>query len=163
MNLGNYIPAKLNSVKIKDRQEATDIIKLLLECERDSRPYYPVLKNKFDTGNEMETCKKIFDYMKKNISYIKEPAKSQTGKTLGRILSDKFGDCKAFATFSICALKSCGIKANYRLASYKAHDKTPTHIYTIANVDGKKFVLDGVLDKFNNEASYKYAYDVKPI
>lgn len=157
------IPVKNREKKIVDRQRTADIMRLLLECEYESRMYNSVLKKQFCHSDPMKTTQAIFDYMKKNIVYIKESEKKQTGKTIGRIISDGFGDCKAFATFAICALKACGINANFRLASYKKFDKTPTHIYAVATIHGKKVVVDGTLSRLDLEAPYQYAYDVKPI
>lgn len=157
------IPVNNREKKIVDRQRTTDIMRLLLECENESSAYAPLLKKYFCTNDPMKTANKIWDYMKNNITYRKESEKKQTGKTVGRILSDGFGDCKAFATFAVCALKACGIKANFRLAGYSRYNKIPTHIYAIAIIQGKKIIVDGTLNNFNVEAPYTNAYDVKPI
>lgn len=157
------IPANLQSIKVTDRQNVADIVRLLLECELDSRPYYPQLKRKFQDSSEYETAKNIMQYMNDNFHYVKESAHFQTGKTIGRILKDRYGDCKMFATFSLCCLKACGIRANFRCASYDKYDKIPTHIYTVAYCDGRKTIVDGVLKRLDKEANYQYAYDVKPV
>lgn len=161
--LGNYISADMREKKIVNRQNAGDIVKLLLICDYNSRPYKEILKKYFDEGDELKTCQKIWAWMKKNIQYRKEPPSRQTGKTIGRILNDKYGDCKAFATFCVACCKACDIPVNFRLASYKWNDKTPTHIYAVAKINGRQVVIDGVLNRFDYEAPYKYAYDVKPL
>lgn len=157
------IPANLQSLKICDKQKIRDIVKLILECEMDSRPYYSKLKREFKGENDYETAKNIMEFMNDNFRYIKESEKKQTGKTVGRILADRYGDCKMFATFSLCCLRACGVRAELRCAGYDRLIKRPTHIYTVAYCDGNRTIVDGVLKRLNREARFKYAWDVKPV
>jgi len=75
-------------------------------------------------------------------------------------LHDKYNDCKGFSTFIICCLLACDIPARFRFASYNYFDKTPKHVYVVAQIDGKDVILDGTIRRFGSEAAYKHIQDL---
>ena len=149
-------------VLIKSRQTTNDIITALLDVDYKNRIYKPVLKSYFTVSTSLLTNLRAgYDYTVRNLQYVKE-GQHQTAKTLPVILHHGFGDCKHFALTlgSIC--RALNVPYVYRLTSYNKYDKTPTHIYVVAQVYGKMLILDGVIKTFGLEKPYEYAYDYKP-
>lgn len=161
--LSSQIPAEFKERLIVNKQGVNDIVDLLLTCERHARKYWPKLQREFKTADDYETCKRIWQFMKKNIAYQREPEEKQTGKTVARILSDGFGDCKAFATFALAACRACNIPACFRLASYDPVNSTPSHIYCVAKANGKTVIVDGCMPQFDQEARYTFFRNEYPL
>jgi Ni/Co efflux regulator RcnB len=156
------LPIQGTKKRIVENQRATDIIRLMLISEQESQKYFPALRKYFLCSDQLETAKKIFEYSQNHLIYDREPPENQNVKTVARVLHDKYNDCKGFSTFILCALRACGIPARFRFASYNFWDKTPTHVYVIAKIDGSEYVMDGVIKRFNEEAAYKHFSDVQP-
>jgi hypothetical protein len=156
------LPIQGTKKRIVENQRASDIIRLMLVSEQESQKFYPALAKYFRTSDQLKTAHKIFDYSQRHFVYDREPAENQNVKTVARVLHDKYNDCKGYSTFILCALRACGIPARFRFASYNFWDKTPTHVYVIATIDGKDYVMDGVIKRFDDEAAYKYISDVQP-
>ena len=148
--------------KITENQKADQIIEYLCIAAKDSVKDYAALRRKFNSKDKLKCLEKIYDYTQDNFIYYKEPPEKQNVRTAARVNSDKYIDCKGYSTFILSCLNACNIPARYRLASYNFFDKTPTHVYVIATVNGKDYVLDGVIKEFNKEAVYKSSFDVKP-
>lgn len=161
-HLATYIPSDMRERLVAHFQDTDDIIELLLVCELQAQRYAPILRKYFLCDDPYQTCKRIWYFMKQNIAYQREPGSRQTGKTIGRILRDRYGDCKAFATFAVACCRACGIPACFRMASYDGA-KIPTHVYCVAKCNGKIVVIDGVLNRFDDEARYTYFRNEKPL
>jgi hypothetical protein len=144
---------------ISKDQTTGDIVKLILECEKKSRIYIPKIENFFKGGNDLEKCKRVWYFLRKNILYIKESPDRQTGKLINRFLYDKFGDCKHFSIFSACILNYFGVPVKFRLVSFDSK-KSPTHIYCVAEINGKEVIVDGCIDNFGQESNYSSKIDV---
>lgn len=160
MNLA--LPIQGTKKRVVENQRATDIIRLMLVSEQESQKYFPALRKYFLCSDQLDNAHKIFDYSQNYLIYDREPPENQNVKTVARVLHDKYNDCKGYSTFILCALRACGIPARFRFASYNFWDKTPTHVYVIAKIDGKDYVMDGVIKRFDEEAAYKHFSDVKP-
>lgn len=156
------LPIQGTKKRIVENQRATDIIRLMLVSEQESQKYFPALRKYFLCSDQLDTAHKIFDYSQNHLIYDREPPENQNVKTVARVLHDKYNDCKGYSTFILCALRACGIPARFRFASYNFWDKTPTHVYVIAKIDGREYVMDGVIKRFDEEAAYKNFSDVKP-
>jgi|GEM_PF-3781310 len=159
MNLA--LPIQGTKKRVVENQRATDIIRLMLVSEQESQKYFPALRKYFLCSDQLDTAHKIFDYSQNHLIYDREPPENQNVKTVARVLHDKYNDCKGYSTFILCALRACGIPARFRFASYNFWDKTPTHVYVIAKIDGKDYVMDGVIKRFDEEAAYKHFSDVQ--
>jgi len=159
MNLA--LPIQGTKKRIVENQRATDIIRLMLVSEQESQKYFPALRKYFLCSDQLDNAHKIFDYSQNHLIYDREPPENQNVKTVARVLHDKYNDCKGYSTFILCALRACGIPARFRFASYNFWDKTPTHVYVIAKIDGKDYVMDGVIKRFDEEAAYKHFSDVQ--
>ena len=106
-----------------------------------------VRSNEFKGKTEAETCKKIFDYLKNQISY-KADGSEQMVKLPSGLIRTLQGDCKSYSVFTSAVLTNLGIPHRLVYASYDPQDSTPTHIYVITN---KGCIIDAVYGKFNAE------------
>jgi hypothetical protein len=103
--------------------------------------------NEFKGKTEAETCKKIFDYLKNQISYKADGAEQQVRVPSG-LIRTRQGDCKSYSVFTSAVLTNLGIPHKLVYASYDPNDSTPTHIYVVTN---NGCIIDAVYGKFNAE------------
>jgi hypothetical protein len=103
--------------------------------------------NEFKGKTEAETCKKIFDYLKNQITYKADGADQQVRVPSG-LIRTRQGDCKSYSVFTSAVLTNLGIPHKLVYASYDPADSTPTHIYVVTN---KGCIIDAVYGKFNAE------------
>jgi hypothetical protein len=103
--------------------------------------------NEFKGKTEAETCKKIFDYLKNQISYKADGAEQQVRVPSG-LIRTRQGDCKSYSVFTSAVLTNLRIPHKLVYASYDPADSTPTHIYVVTN---KGCIIDAVYGKFNAE------------
>ena len=103
--------------------------------------------------DEIETCEKIFDYLKNNINYKADGADQQVRLPSG-LMRTAQGDCKSYSVFTSAVLSNLGIPHKLVYASYDPRDTTPSHIYVMTD---KGCIIDAVYGKFNAEkkATYK--------
>lgn len=154
---------KNNNYLVARYQTAPEIAGAIVKAINESKPQAEELKSYFENKDKEKSLKLIFLFCKKAIPYKKESGERQTAKTIGRLLQDakkNGGDCKHYATFIGALCKSLNIPVKLRLISQKFDDKTPNHIYCIAKANGKNFIIDPVLKKFDDEARYNYKYDI---
>jgi hypothetical protein len=103
--------------------------------------------NEFKGKTEAETCKKIFDYLKNQITYKADGSEQQVRVPSG-LIRTRQGDCKSYSVFTSAILTNLGIPHKLVYASYDPSDSTPTHIYVVTN---KGCIIDAVYGKFNAE------------
>ena len=149
------------SIKISKNQNTNDIVKGIAKAINDSKKDSLILAEKFKSKDPVKSCEKVWHYLKNNLQYIREGENDQTSKTIPRLIYDKYGDCKHYTIFSSSILRALGIKTHLRLISQNFYDAEPTHIYTIAVVRGKEVIVDACMKNFDNEAQYKYKYNLK--
>lgn len=157
------LKVKNNNYMVARYQTAPEIAGAIVKAIKESKPQAEQLKFYFQNPNKEQSLRLIFLFCKKTIPYKKESGEQQTAKTIGRVLQDaqKYGgDCKHYATMVGALCKSLNIPVKLRLISQKFDDKTPNHIYCIAKANGKNFIIDPVLKKFDDEARYNYKYDI---
>lgn len=152
-----------NKKYISENQSAKQIVDYLIIAIDDSQKYFPQLNKKFNKGNKLDNAISIWNFTKDNLVFVKEPPENQNVKTASRVIDDVKNDCKGFSTFICASLLACNIPAKLRLAGYNKYDNTPTHVYVVATINNKEVIVDGTLNRFNDEAPFTSAYDVKPI
>ena len=104
----------------------------------------------FKASTELDTCRKIWDFLKKEIKYVKDPDGYQNIKLPGRFVATGTGDCKSYSLFTAAILENLGIPYSFRYTSY-GMNPTPQHVY-IVTANGT--IIDGVWNKFNSEKTY---------
>ncbi|MCE9540721.1 MAG: hypothetical protein K8R85_16095 [Bacteroidetes bacterium] len=144
---------------LMDHQNTDDLAKAIAKSHHSNLKYAKEIAFLFKGSDDVESCKNIFNFIKKYVPYSIEPGEKQCIKTLPRMLDDarkKIGsDCKMYSVLTGTILKSLNIPFKYRLAGYTTD--YPQHIYCVN--DG--CVIDAVLPFFNNEKKpYKYKQDM---
>lgn len=160
-----------NSVKLYDNQDTNDIIVTLLKAHKLYAKDYDNICLFFWKGNTTETCRFIWNFLKKNVRYKIEPDTRQSVKSPSAILStgiyrNGYNDCKHYSQFcggllSALCRKGKPINWCYRFANYKLFGSTPHHVFCVANCNGNEIWIDPVLNSFNNKKAYVNKIDKK--
>jgi len=158
-----------NSKMLVRDQQVPDIISAMLSAHKMYASEYDKISNDFYTGDGIQTAKKLFDFLKKNVRYKIESDKNQRIMSPAAILSLSQNDCKNFALFimgTLDSLKRKGLinnKIYYRFASYKLLDEIPHHVFAVIQDDnGNEFFIDPVLSTFNERKTYYHKIDKIP-
>ena len=159
------IKPKYTNEVIRGTQNAKNIAAQVKRAIIESKDQAELIKENFKGKNPLMSCFNVYNYCRNYIKYNKESANLQTAKTLSRILSDKkngysYGDCKHYTIFCSSILRALGIKTHLRLISQNFYNAEPTHIYCVAIINGKEVIVDGCMKSFDNEAQYKYKYNL---
>ena len=167
--LGRLKPFGGNSKMLVRDQQVPDIISAMLSAHKMYASEYDKISKDFYTGDGVQTAKKLFDFLKKNVSYKIESDKQQRIMSPSAILSLGKNDCKNYALFImgvLDSLKRKGLidnKIYYRFASYKLLDEIPHHVFAvIQDRNGNEFFVDPVLSKFNERKTYYHKIDKIP-
>lgn len=158
--MSNILEPNFRAVRISKNQNIKDIVKGITRAINESKEASKILAEKFYDKDKVKSCEKVWHYLKKNLQYIREGKDEQTSKTLPRLIFDKYGDCKHYTIFSYAILQELGIPVFMRLVSQKILNKEPTHIYTYAIINGKEYIVDPVMNDFNQECKYNYKCDL---
>ena len=160
-----------NSKMIVRDQQVPDIISAMLSAHKMYASEYDKISQDFYSGDGVQTAKKLFQFLKKNVHYKIESDKNQRIMSPSAILSlGKFGaDCKTYALFImgvLDSLKRKGLinnKIYFRFASYKLLDEIPHHVFAvIQDQDGTEYFIDPVLSTFNERKTYYHKIDKEP-
>jgi organic hydroperoxide reductase OsmC/OhrA len=160
-----------NSKMLVRDQQVPDIISAMLSAHKLYASEYDKISQDFYSVDGIQTAKKLFDFLKKNVQYKIESDKKQRIMSPSAILSlGKFGaDCKTYALFImgvLDSLKRKGLinnKIYYRFASYRLLDEIPHHVFAvIQDQDGNEYFIDPVLSKFNERKTYYHKIDKQP-
>lgn len=156
------IKAKNKDIFVSRYQTTGEIAGAIVRAIKESEPTAQKIKQYFTNPDKYTSAKMIFIFCKNLLPYKREPAATQTARTMARIIQDakKGGDCKHFATLSAALCKALNIKCKLRLISQSYDTKQPNHIYTVAIIKGKEVIIDAVLNKFDTEARYNYKTDI---
>jgi organic hydroperoxide reductase OsmC/OhrA len=160
-----------NSKMLVRDQQVPDIISAMLSAHKLYASEYDKISQDFYSGDGIQTAKKLFEFLKKNVRYKIESDKNQRIMSPSAILSlGKYGaDCKTYALFImgvLHSLKRKGLinnKIYYRFASYKLLDEIPHHVFAvIQDQNGNEYFIDPVLSKFNERKTYYHKIDKEP-
>lgn len=113
----------------------------------------------FNAPTAEEQAFKVYEFLRKNINFIPDGMHYQDVKLPSSLLKIGSGDCKSFTNFAFGNLSNLGFKCTVRFVSQKQNDKSPDHVYLIAEKNNKKFIIDGTINQFNKEVKYFYKYD----
>lgn len=158
-----------NSKMIVRDQQVPDIISAMLSAHKLYASEYDKISQDFYSGDGIQTAKKLFEFLKKNVRYKIESDKNQRIMSPSAILSLGKNDCKNYALFImgvLDSLKRKGLinnKIYYRFASYKLLDEIPHHVFAvIQDQNGNEFFIDPVLSTFNERKTYYHKIDKEP-
>ena len=167
--LGRLKSFGANSKMIVRDQQVPDIISAMLSAHKMYAGEYDKISKDFYSGDGIQTAKKLFDFLKKNVQYKIESDKSQRIMSPSAILSLGKNDCKNYALFImgvLDSLKRKGLidnKIYYRFASYKLLDEIPHHVFAvIQDNEGNEYFIDPVLSTFNERKTYYHKIDKIP-
>jgi hypothetical protein len=158
-----------NSKMIVRDQQVPDIISAMLSAHKMYAGEYDKISQDFYSGDGIQTAKKLFEFLKKNVQYKIESDKSQRIMSPSAILSLGKNDCKNYALFImgvLDSLKRKGLinnKIYYRFASCKLLDEIPHHVFAvIQDNEGNEYFIDPVLSTFNERKTYYHKIDKIP-
>ena len=159
-----------NSKMIVRDQQVPDIISAMLFAHKMYASEYDKISKDFYSGDGVQTAKKLFEFLKKNVRYKIESDKAQRIMSPSAILSLGKNDCKNYALFImgvLDSLKRKGLinnKIYYRFASYRLLDEIPHHVFAvIQDNSGNEYFIDPVLSTFNERKTYYHKIDKEPV
>lgn len=151
-------PAQNKQVLLKDTYRTDDIVKAVFRCyeacNSQVKQFAPALRG----ATIYETCRNIWNFLKRNIAYRIDPPGDQFIKEPARVWADKYCDCKSYSIFIASLLKHLGIRGVFRFVSYDA-DPQPTHVYIVVRSRGRDIIIDDVMPRFDAEKKYTYKKD----
>lgn len=144
-------------------QSTGDIIKAILDAHPKYKDDYKKLSIYFKSTNEIKSCEKIWNFLKKNIRYVIESEQKQYVRSPAAILKQAVSDCKCFSLFAGGICEALGMNFCYRFASYNNYNKQPGHVFVVVNPGTNNEIwIDPVLSYFNYKKPYFYKIDKKP-
>jgi hypothetical protein len=141
----------------KDMADNADIRRAIIKAVPTANKQVGDFAKHFGRNSQRETCKAIFDFLKKNIRYVADGSE-QVIKLPSALLETKVGDCKSYSLLTSAILTNIGIPHHFVMTSYNA-DPTPSHIY-VETSDG--CIIDAVWGIFDSEKQPTYRYEIKP-
>jgi hypothetical protein len=111
----------------------------------------------FRASNERETCKRIFDYLKKNVKYKADDWQQVVQMPSAIMRKGAIADCKSMSLFTAAILQNLGIPWHFVLASY-TDSAIPGHIYVVTD---SGCIIDVVWGKFDSEKKANHRYKMK--
>lgn len=154
-------------------QDVADIITGILATHQQYAKQYDKIAPYFIGGNNYQTGRNIWTFLKNNVRYKVEPESAQMLKSPAAIVTGTVNgrtntsDCKNMSLFTggvLSAINRAGGRINwcYRFASYKLWDKVPQHVFCVINPDTNNEIwVDAVLPTYNNKKQYYYKTDRK--
>jgi hypothetical protein len=137
----------------KSKADNKDIRDLLERLVPKAKAQMVEFSQQFKGRTETETCKKIFNYLKNNFTYLAD-GDEQIIKLPSALLAKKVGDCKSYSLFTSAILENLGIPYNFVYASYTTNP-IPGHVY-VTTENG--CIIDAVYGIFNKEKKPTYKY-----
>jgi hypothetical protein len=142
--------------------KTADIIEALIKISpRGVDNVKPYVNDLFNfTGNAFKDAVMIAAFIRNNVKYIADNYENQNIQLPGRLLKNKFGDCKSFSLLFYSLMTAAGHKCGYRFASYRKN-KIPTHVYNWFVDDKKNFyTFDTCVHHLNESKRYTYIKDM---
>ena len=137
----------------KSKADNKDIRDLLERLVPKAKSQMVEFSQQFKGRTEQETCKKIFDYLKNNFTYVAD-GEEQIIKLPSALLKKKVGDCKSYSLFTSAILENLGLPYSFIYTSYN-NNPIPGHVY-VTTENG--CIIDAVYGIFNQEKKPIYKY-----
>lgn len=144
-------------VTYKAKADNKDIRDLLVQLVPKAKAQMVEFSKQFRGRTEKETCKKIFDYIKNNFTYVADGSE-QVIKLPSALLKKRVGDCKSYSLFTASILENLKIPYKFVYTSYN-NNPIPGHVY-VTTENG--CIIDAVYGIFNAEKkpTYKYTHNM---
>ena len=144
-------------VTYKSQADNKDIRDLLVKLVPKAKAQMVEFSKRFKGRTNKETCKKIFDYIKNNFTYVADGGE-QVIKLPSALLKKRVGDCKSYSLFTASILENLKIPYKFVYTSYN-NNPIPAHVYVVTE-DG--CIIDAVYGIFNAEKkpTYRYTQDM---
>ena len=157
MSQPNYPSFQGIDVTYKSQADNKDIRDLLVKLVPKAKAQMVEFSKGFKGRTNKETCKKIFDYIKSNFTYVADGGE-QIIKLPSALLKKRVGDCKSYSLFTASILENLKIPYKFVYTSYNSNP-IPQHVYVITE-DG--CIIDAVYGIFNAEKkpTYRYTQDM---
>lgn len=139
-------------------QNTPGIVEALEKKHRLDKLDYDKFSESFWAGDAKKTAENLFKYLKQNVTYKVEPALTQTVKTPGRLLHDRYGDCKHYSLFITGIVdslhrKGYPISAKYRFVADRP-DMDVHHVFSVVSGKDGEYWTDPVLNRFNERPNF---------
>jgi len=151
-----------NRETVTRHQTATDIIQQMRRAEKNSRGQSLRLAQQYKGKPQKDIARGVYNFLRHEMQYRKEPTSKQTAKEIRRYVADGFGDCKHYATYAVGVLNACRVPAWFVLVSQRKRSKNPTHAYACCMIGEQVYVIDPCRPQFNSECLYEYKYNLPP-
>lgn len=157
MTQQNYPSFQGIDVIYRSQADNKDIRDLLVKLVPKAKAQMLEFSQQFKGRTEKETCKKIFDYIKSNFSYVAD-AGEQVIKLPSALLRKRIGDCKSYSLFTASILENLKIPYKFVYTSYN-NNPIPSHVYVVTE---NGCIIDAVYGIFNAEKkpTYKYIHNM---
>ena len=157
MSQANYPSFQGIDVTYRSQADNKDIRDLLVKLVPKAKAQMVEFSKQFKGRTNKETCKKIFDYIKNNFTYVADGGE-QVIKLPSALLKKRVGDCKSYSLFTASILENLKIPYKFVYTSYN-NNPIPAHVYVVTE-DG--CIIDAVYGIFNAEKkpTYRYTQDM---
>ena len=157
MSQANYPSFQGIDVTYRSQADNKDIRDLLVKLVPKAKSQMVEFSKGFRGRTNKETCKKIFDYIKSNFTYVADGGE-QVIKLPSALLKKRVGDCKSYSLFTASILENLKIPYKFVYTSYN-NNPIPAHVYVVTE-DG--CIIDAVYGIFNAEKkpTYRYTQDM---
>jgi hypothetical protein len=139
--------------KQADNKDIRDLLTALIPRARRQMHAHA---DRFRGRNERETCRRIFDFLKNDLTYIADGGE-QVIKLPSALLKYRTGDCKSYALFTAGVLENLRIPYSLVYTSYNANP-VPGHVYVVTD---SGCIIDAVFGQFDAEKTPTYKYKQK--
>jgi hypothetical protein len=142
---------------VKSEADNADLRRAILKAVPRATRQTKKMAEYFRRPSEQETCRAIFDYIKKNIRYKADGWRQVVQLPSAILRPGAVADCKSMSLFTASILQNLGIPYSFTLASY-TDSPIPGHIY-VTTKGG--CIVDAVWGKFNSEKKANHKYDME--
>ena len=104
--LGRLTPFSNQRRLLVNEQQVKDIVTAMLEAHKTYASEYDKISDNFYSGGAVQTAKKIFQFLKKNVKYTIDSEANQKIMSPSAIISIGRNDCKNYALFIVGVLDS---------------------------------------------------------
>lgn len=159
----HILPSPGEVTTVTENADMARIIAAIMDADELSKPFTAQFARYLQGRDDDETLHNIWNFVKKEIKYVRDRPGNEVVKSPGQLWETKTGDCKSFSIFIGSILNNLGYDYKYRVAIYSPLTPQQGHIYPVAILpNGVEVVVDAVHTKYNDEAKYYKAWDYIP-